>query len=250
MATYIVFTRERMRDRDQYERYREKARPAAAGHPLKPLALYGAHEVLEGAAIEGAVILEFPTIAAARAYYHSPALPGRGAASLPRCRLSGVHCRRGCETRSDGTCVGPTVRRQRHPDGVEPRQRRGHAAGVQRDRQPVRRGPARRHRRLPGDRLLRRRHPHRHLGRRNRGRAPAPRLPARDLLNGATIIQEPQRKITYFHLEFSAHEVILAPRGCACESYLDTGNRWFDPQPDVAAPPLWNRHLTLASERT
>ena len=73
MAAYIVFTRERMRDRDQYERYREKARPAAAGHPLKPLALYGAHEVLEGAAIEGAVILEFPTIAAARAYYHSPA---------------------------------------------------------------------------------------------------------------------------------------------------------------------------------
>jgi uncharacterized protein (DUF1330 family) len=40
---------------------------------LKPLALSGKHEVLEGPAIEGAVILEFPTIEAARTYYHSPA---------------------------------------------------------------------------------------------------------------------------------------------------------------------------------
>jgi uncharacterized protein (DUF1330 family) len=73
MVAYVVFTREKMRNRDEYERYREKARPAAAGHPLKPLALYGKHEVLEGAAIEGAVILEFPDIASAKAYYLSPA---------------------------------------------------------------------------------------------------------------------------------------------------------------------------------
>ena len=73
MVAYVVFTREKMRNPAEYERYREKARPAAAGHPLKPLALYGKHEVLEGPAIEGAVVLEFPTIEAAKAYYHSPA---------------------------------------------------------------------------------------------------------------------------------------------------------------------------------
>jgi uncharacterized protein (DUF1330 family) len=73
MVAYVVFTREKMRDREEYERYREKARPAAAGHPLKPLAVYGKHEMLEGPAIEGAVILEFPTVEAAKAYYHSPA---------------------------------------------------------------------------------------------------------------------------------------------------------------------------------
>ena len=73
MAAYVVFTRERMRDREEYERYREKARPAAAGHKLKPLALYGKHEVLEGPAIEGAVVLEFPTVEAAKVYYDSPA---------------------------------------------------------------------------------------------------------------------------------------------------------------------------------
>jgi uncharacterized protein (DUF1330 family) len=73
MSAYVVFIRERMRDREEYERYREKARPAAAGHALKPLALYGKHEVLEGPAIEGAVVLEFPTVEAAKGYYHSPA---------------------------------------------------------------------------------------------------------------------------------------------------------------------------------
>ena len=73
MAAYVVFTREKMRNPAEYERYREKARPAAQGHAVKPLALYGKHEVLEGPAMEGAVILEFPTVEAAKAYYNSPA---------------------------------------------------------------------------------------------------------------------------------------------------------------------------------
>lgn len=73
MVAFMVFTREKMRNPQEYRHYREKARPAAVGHPLKPLAVYGKHEMLEGPAIEGAVILEFPTIDAAKAYYHSPA---------------------------------------------------------------------------------------------------------------------------------------------------------------------------------
>jgi uncharacterized protein (DUF1330 family) len=73
MVAYVVFTREKMRNSEEYERYREKSRPANAGHPLKPLALYGNHEVLEGPAIEGAVILQFPTTEAARTYYRSAA---------------------------------------------------------------------------------------------------------------------------------------------------------------------------------
>jgi len=73
MVAYVVFTREKMRSREEYERYREKSRTANASHPLKPLALYGKHEVLEGPAIEGAVILEFPSTEAAKNYYHSSA---------------------------------------------------------------------------------------------------------------------------------------------------------------------------------
>ncbi len=52
---------------------RRKVRGAGAGHKLKPLAVYGKIESLEGAPIEGAVILEFPDIEAAKAYYHSAA---------------------------------------------------------------------------------------------------------------------------------------------------------------------------------
>jgi uncharacterized protein (DUF1330 family) len=73
MTAYVVFTREMMRNNEEYELYREKARPANAGHALKPLALYGKHEMLEGPAIQGAVILEFPSTEAARTYYNSPA---------------------------------------------------------------------------------------------------------------------------------------------------------------------------------
>jgi hypothetical protein len=43
---------------------REALRPAAAGHSLKPLALYGKHQIFEAATIEGAVLLEFPMIEA------------------------------------------------------------------------------------------------------------------------------------------------------------------------------------------
>jgi Hint domain len=47
---------------------------------------------------------------------------------------------------------------------------------------------------------------------------------ARDLLNGATIVQDDVAEITYFHIELDTHDVVLAD-GLPAESYLDTGNR-------------------------
>jgi uncharacterized protein (DUF1330 family) len=73
MATYIVFTREKMRDPAAYESYKQKVRATFGGHSITPRALYGRHEVVEGAAVEGVVILEFPSFDAAKAYYESPA---------------------------------------------------------------------------------------------------------------------------------------------------------------------------------
>jgi hypothetical protein len=49
-------------------------------------------------------------------------------------------------------------------------------------------------------------------------------VPIRYLLNGATITQAPPGRITYFHVELEAHDVLLA-EGLPAESYLDTGNR-------------------------
>ena len=73
MSAYIVFTRERTRDADELKVYSGMASPSLAGHPVKALVAYGKSETLEGAPIEGAVILEFPTLEAAKAWYDSPA---------------------------------------------------------------------------------------------------------------------------------------------------------------------------------
>lgn len=73
MSVYAIFVRERLRDPQGIEEYNAKAGPSLAGHPVKVLAAYGGHESLEGAPIEGAVILEFPTMAAAKAWYDGPA---------------------------------------------------------------------------------------------------------------------------------------------------------------------------------
>ena len=42
------------------------------GHAITPRALYGRQEVLEGEAVEGVAILEFPTFDEAKAWYDSP----------------------------------------------------------------------------------------------------------------------------------------------------------------------------------
>jgi uncharacterized protein (DUF1330 family) len=73
MPAFMVFTRERMRDEKEYEIYKQKNRIAMEGPPIRARVLYGKHEVLEGAEVQGVVILEFPTVADAKAYYDSPA---------------------------------------------------------------------------------------------------------------------------------------------------------------------------------
>ena len=49
-------------------------------------------------------------------------------------------------------------------------------------------------------------------------------IPVRYLLNGATVVQQPAQRVTYWHVELPAHDVLLA-EGLPAESYLDTGNR-------------------------
>ena len=73
MATYIVFTRESTQDQGELDTYMSKVGETFKGHPLKILAAYGPQQVLEGDAPEGVVIVEFPSTAAARAWYDSPA---------------------------------------------------------------------------------------------------------------------------------------------------------------------------------
>jgi len=73
MPAFIVFTREKMRNKADYDTYAGKSRATLAGHTVKPLAVYGKCETMEGAPVDGAVIMEFPSMDAAKAWYNGPA---------------------------------------------------------------------------------------------------------------------------------------------------------------------------------
>jgi uncharacterized protein (DUF1330 family) len=73
MAAYFVMIHEETTDAEALAEYGPKASLAAQSHPLTPLAIYGAVDQREGASIEGAVIIEFPDMVSARAWYDSPA---------------------------------------------------------------------------------------------------------------------------------------------------------------------------------
>jgi len=73
MAAYVIFMREKTRNPAELDIYREKVVAAREGHAIKALARYSKVESLEGAPVEGVVILEFPTFAEAKAWYESPA---------------------------------------------------------------------------------------------------------------------------------------------------------------------------------
>lgn len=58
-------------DADAYAGYQALAPAAFAAHGARFLARGGAFEVLEGPTLERHVVIEFPTLAAAQACYHS-----------------------------------------------------------------------------------------------------------------------------------------------------------------------------------
>lgn len=72
MQAYVVFMRDEMVDAAEFDEYSARVGASFDGHDVKFLADYGAIETLEGDEIEGAVILEFPSMDAARAWYRSP----------------------------------------------------------------------------------------------------------------------------------------------------------------------------------
>lgn len=72
MPVYMVFTRYRTRNADEMKTYSEKAGATLATTAMKPVALYGRCEVLEGPGAETVAILEFPTREEAKAWYNSP----------------------------------------------------------------------------------------------------------------------------------------------------------------------------------
>lgn len=73
MSAFVVMTRDRTTNAEELNNYRSKGPQTLDGRPAKPLAFYGKLEFLDGAPIEAAAILEFPTAKDARDWYESPA---------------------------------------------------------------------------------------------------------------------------------------------------------------------------------
>jgi uncharacterized protein (DUF1330 family) len=73
VTAYFIAIRNAITDPQELTIYREKVRSTFEGHPVKPLTRYGKVRCTDGKAIEGAVILEFPTFEDAEAWYDSAA---------------------------------------------------------------------------------------------------------------------------------------------------------------------------------
>jgi uncharacterized protein (DUF1330 family) len=73
MPAYVLCLREEaVRNPTEMATYSGMTREAPRDPNLKPLVLYGATEALEGNAPDGIVLLQFPTVEDAKAWYNSP----------------------------------------------------------------------------------------------------------------------------------------------------------------------------------
>ncbi|MDR3511179.1 MAG: DUF1330 domain-containing protein [Caulobacteraceae bacterium] len=73
MAAYVIFIRDSLTDQAEMDAYAALAREARGDHAITPLVFYGAAEALEGPPVDGVVIVQFPDMQAAHAWYDSPA---------------------------------------------------------------------------------------------------------------------------------------------------------------------------------
>jgi uncharacterized protein (DUF1330 family) len=73
MTAYVIFIRDSIKDAEAMAEYSRLAVGARADHKMTPLAFYGPLETLEGPKADGVVIIGFPSMEEARAWYDSPA---------------------------------------------------------------------------------------------------------------------------------------------------------------------------------
>jgi uncharacterized protein (DUF1330 family) len=73
MAAYMVIVRRgAIRDEAAMAEYQRRTRALPTTTQVVPLAVYGDIITLEGNAPDGAIVLEFPTVEDAQAWYQSP----------------------------------------------------------------------------------------------------------------------------------------------------------------------------------
>ncbi len=74
MPAYLIALRESpVRDAEAMAEYQRMNRENIGEFALKPLIVYGAMDVREGEAPDGVIVVEFPSMEEAKAWYDSPA---------------------------------------------------------------------------------------------------------------------------------------------------------------------------------
>jgi len=72
VTAYIIFTREEpIKDQEALAEYQRRNRESAGSHDLTPLVVYGDVEALEGEEPDGVIVLAFPSLEEAKAWYYS-----------------------------------------------------------------------------------------------------------------------------------------------------------------------------------
>jgi uncharacterized protein (DUF1330 family) len=69
---YMVYVCHSVSERAQLEKYWSSIGPTLEGQPIKVLAGYTPYEVLEGENVLGVFVCEWPSMAAAKAWYDGP----------------------------------------------------------------------------------------------------------------------------------------------------------------------------------
>jgi len=73
MPAYMVYVCEKVLDRKELDTYWSKIGPTLEGYGAKNVAAYTSFEQLEGAPVDGAAVIEFPSFDGAKSWYNSPA---------------------------------------------------------------------------------------------------------------------------------------------------------------------------------
>lgn len=73
MPAYMIFLCQDISDRAGIETYWSKVHSTLVDYHPNPLTIYGTMEHLEGDEIEGAIVLEFPSMEVAKTWYDSAA---------------------------------------------------------------------------------------------------------------------------------------------------------------------------------
>jgi uncharacterized protein (DUF1330 family) len=73
MPAYFVYICQEVVDRSELEIYWSKIGPTLEGYGARSVAAYTPFEQLEGDAVDGAAVVEFPSMELAKTWYNSPA---------------------------------------------------------------------------------------------------------------------------------------------------------------------------------